>query len=216
MARMDEGSSRGYTPWRPPKPQPPRRSLSKPSRSGGRAGSAAVGRRLSRSGGGPPIRSNSSGRYSPPAAVPSGTSGGGGAVPDINAFLTGDPGYQQQLRQFMKSLNDYSADADRRKGILGQEHGLSKKALADQRLMDLEGIEEDFSSRGLQRSGLYGEAVGDYEKEYGTRVSDLDRRQQQALQQLIQERSQYHQQNLLQQQAAKEQALRRRAEQYGV
>lgn len=162
----------------------------------------------------PRISSNSSGRYSPPA--PPSIPAGGGPVPDINAFLGGDAGYQQQLRQLAKAWSDFRADENRRRGVLTTEHGLSKKALADQRLTDLDAIEEDYGSRGLLRSGLYGSAVGDYEKEYGLRVSDLDRQQQQALQMLSQEHSKLGQQNTLQQQAAREAAIRRRAEQYGL
>lgn len=188
--------------------------------------SKAAGKRLSKTSGSmgssapryrskPKIGSTSSGRYSSPAAPPS-IPAGGGPVPDINAFLGGDAGYQQQLRQLAKAFSDFNADTTRRKGILGSEYGVSKKALADQRLLDLGSIEEDYGSRGLLRSGLYGSAVGDYEKEYGLRGSELDRQQQQALQMLQQQGSQFGSQNELQKQAAREAAIRRRAEQLGV
>ena len=163
---------------------------------------------------GSPIQSNSSGSYgatpSPPAAT------GPGPVPNLNSYLTGDSGYQQQLRQLAKAMNDFTADSTRRRGMLTSEYGVSKKALADQRGLDLDALEDDYGARGLIRSGLYGDAVGDYEKEYGLRASDLDRRQQQALQQLLQESSAYSQQNSLSKQAAREAAIRRRAEKYGV
>src|SRR5688500_3500531 len=175
--------------------------------------STSVSRRMSSGGGS--ISSNSSGRYSPPMNVP-GQSPGGGAVPDINAYLGGDTGYQQQLREFAKALADFNADVTRRRGVLDQEYGSSKKALGDQRMMDLENIEEDYSSRGLQRSGLYADAVGDYETEFGTRMSELERRQKQAIQQLLNEQSQYKNQNTLSSQTARENALRRRSEQYGI
>lgn len=165
-------------------------------------------------GGGGSIRSNSSGSY---GAVPSPPSSARpGPVQSIEAYLGGDSSYQQQLRQLAKAFNDFSADATRRKGVLTSEYGVSKKALGDQRTMDLEALEDDYGARGLIRSGLYGDAVGDYEKEYGLRVGDLDRRQQQALQQLLQEQSAFGQQNKLSKQAAREAAIRRRAENLGV
>jgi hypothetical protein len=185
-----------------------KKSLSKAA--GGRLRSKTTTPRYS---GGPSIKSNSSGQYGATPPVPA---QGAGNMGDINAYLGGESDYQDQLRQLAKALTDFQADAGRRQGTLESEYGLSKKALADQRGLDLQSLEDDYASRGMQRSGLYAGAVGDYEKEYGNRVSDLDRRQQQALQLLGQERSQYEQQNMLEQQAAREAAIRRRAEMYGV
>lgn len=156
------------------------------------------------------IRSNSTGQYGATPGVPAATAG------DINTYLGGDADYQDQLRQLAKALNDFQADVGRRKGSLETDYGLSKKALGDQRTKDLSDLESDYASRGIMHSGVYAGAVGDYEKEFGERMSDMDRRQQDALQQLLQEQSQYDQQNTLEQQRAKEEAARRRAELYGV
>jgi hypothetical protein len=160
----------------------------------------------------PKVGANSSGQYGGVPSVPTATAG----PIDIEGYLGGDSSYQQQLRQLAKALADFGADATRRQGTLESDYGVSKKALGDQRLLDLDNLEDDYGSRGLLRSGLYGKAVGDYETEYGNRVTDLDRRQQQAMDALNQERSQFGNQNTLQQQAAREAAIRRRAEQYGM
>lgn len=188
---------------------------------------SAVSRRLSKnnsggSGGGgsvrqysAPVSSNSSGRYSAPGPVPS-AKAGGGAIPSIGNFLTRDTGYQQQLRQFAKAMHDFGADVTRRRGSLTSEYGLSQKAMGDQKLKDLDSLEEDYGSRGLLRSGLYAGAVGDYNTEYGQRMSDLQRRQNEALNQLSQEQSQFGSQSNLQKQSAREAAIRRRAEQFGM
>ena len=157
--------------------------------------------------------STPTGRYSRPTAPPA---AGPGPIPSIDAFLTGDTGYQQQLRQFGQALSDFMADATRRRGSLDSEYGLSQKAMGDQRIKDLKSFEEDYGARGLLRSGLYGSAVSDYEQEFGQRSSDLSRRQQEALAMLSQEQGQYGSQQELQKQAAREAAIRRRAEQFGV
>ncbi len=161
-----------------------------------------------------PVQSNSMGQYSTPINMPS--SSQPGPVPDLEAFLTGDTGYQQQLRDYQKTLSDFTADTTRRKGTLESEYGLSSKALGDQRVKDLGLMEDDYGSRGLLRSGLYGKAVGDYETEYGQRSSDLARRQQDALAALEQETGAFSSQQKLQEQAAREAAIRRRAETYGI
>jgi hypothetical protein len=198
----------------PNKPRP------KPSLSGTKRASLtkAAGNRLqSRSStvyrGGGTVKPNATGQYGATPPVPAATPGN---IGDINAYLGGESGYQDQLRQLAKALGDFQADVGRRKGTLEGEYGLSKKALGDQKSKDLETLEEDYASRGLLRSGIYAGAIGDYEKEFGERMGDLDRRQSQALQQLLQEQSQYEGQNSLEQQRAKEEAIRRRAEMYGV
>src|SRR5688500_2953258 len=145
-------------------------SLGKTSKPGGSLGKAAkkkLGKTTAGGGSGssvkyknrPRIGSTSSGRYSSPAPPP-GIPAGGGPVPDLEGFLGGDSGYQQQLRQLAKSLTDFNADVTRRRGTLESEYGVSKKALGDQRLQDLDAIEEDYGSRGLLRSGLYAQGVG--------------------------------------------------------
>lgn len=161
----------------------------------------------------PKISTNSSGNYARPAAPPP---SGPGPVPDINAFLNSDAGYQQQLRELAKALQDFGADYTRRKGNLESAYGTSTKALGDQRTLDLKALEDDFGARGLAHSGLYGDAVGKYETEYNNRVTDLANQQNQALAALLQEQQQYQSAQDLKTQAAKEQAIQRRAQQYGV
>jgi len=113
-------------------------------------------------------------------------------------------------------MTDFNADVGRRRGSLTSQFGLSQKAMNDQKVRDLDALEEDYGSRGILRSGLYTDAVGDYESEFGNRMTDLQRQQTDALNQLNQEGSQFKSQNNLQRQSAREAAIRRRAEQYGV
>lgn len=180
-----------------------------------RAGAAA--RRAATTRYTPRIRSSSAGRYSRPVSPPQAMAGPiAGIGGDINSYLAGDTGYQQQLRSLAAALSNFTADVTRRRGSLTSEFGLSKKALGDQRVKDLESLEEDYGSRSMLRSGLYGTAVGDYEKEYGERQSDLLRRQNEALATLTQEQSQFGSQQQLSTQAAREAAIRRRAELLGM
>lgn len=161
----------------------------------------------------PKVSSNSRGNYARPVAPPTTQPG---PVVDINAYLNQDAGYQQQLREFSKAMQDFTADAGRRKGNLDSQFGTSTKALDDQRTLDLKAMEDDYGARGLLRSGLYGDAVGKYEGEYGNRRTELGNQQNQALSALLQEQGQFQSAADLKQQAAREDAIRRRAEQFGV
>lgn len=170
----------------------------------------------------PPVASTQTGQYVPSVrSVPNNMIPGSigqiqGNAPSLEAFLGGDTGYQNQLRQFQQALNDFLADVTRRRGSLETDFGTSKKAMGDQRVKDLDMIEDDFGARGLLTSGLYGKAVGDYESEYNQRLEELTRRNQEAMAGLQQEEGTFKSQQQLKEQAAKEGAIRRRAEQYGL
>lgn len=169
-----------------------------------------------------PLGATSTGRYSAPAPPPSQGAGQVASIkappkpPGIGSFLAKDSGYQRQVAQLRQGLKGFEADYWRRRGDVRGESKTSTRALGQQRTQDLENIEADFAARGLQRSGLYGEAVGDYEKEYGERVSDLERRLKQALSQLGGERTQYRSKYKLSKQEAREAAAERRAAKYGL
>ena len=178
---------------------------------------AGTGRTVVRSAPRTSVSSRSSGRYSAPTSVPASSPGPiQPVVPDINTFLNQDSGYQQQLRDFTNALAQFNADVTRRKGILESDYGTSKKAMEDQKVKDLLSLQDDYGARGILRSGLYGKAVGDYNTEFGTRMTDLGNKQTQALDALTQESNRYKSQQDLQQQAAREEAIRRRAAQFGV
>lgn len=165
----------------------------------------------------PNLISNSSGQYSSQSTPPSSFSNRPPGPPmDINAFLGADAGYQDQLRRLAQALSDFQADATRRRGNLETEFGLSQKALNDQKIIDLDLLKDDYGARGMLRSGLYADSVGDYEREFGERVADIGRKQAEALALLQQETGQFTTQQELAQQQARELALRRRAEQFGV
>lgn len=154
------------------------------------------------------------GQYVRPQAPPQATSPG--PIQNIESYLGADTGYQQQIRSFNQTLQDFLADVTRRRGTLETDYGTSKKAAEDQRVMDLDKIKDDYGARGLGRSGLYADAVGDYNTEYGTRMSELERRQKEAMAGITQEEGNYKSQQELKTQQAKEQAIARRAAQYGL
>lgn len=136
--------------------------------------------------------------------------------PSLEEWLNMDAGYQQQLRDFANALAQFNADVTRRRGDLEMNFGNSKKAMEDQKVKDLDLMEDDYGARGILRSGLYGKAVTDYNTEFGNRMTDLQTQQNQALGDLTSEQNRYTSQQELQKQAAREDAIRRRAAQYGL
>lgn len=157
-------------------------------------------------------------RASSGTRAPSGppASAAGPVAPSVDDYLGSDSGYQQQLRELANALAQFTGDVTKRRGDLTTEYGLSKKAMEDQKVKDLDLMEDDFGARGVIRSGLYGQAVGDYNTEYGKRATDLDRGQTNALAGLDTETNRFKSQQQLSTESAKEAAIRRRAESYGI
>lgn len=160
------------------------------------------------------ISSGPSGKYSRPSAPP--VAAPGPMQTDPNAWLGADVPYQDQLRQLQLALSNFNADVTRRQGDVGTQYETSNKSMQDQKVMDLKNMEADWAGRGLLRSGLYANAVGDYNKEFDQRVTDLVSGRDRTLAQLLQEQNQFKTQQGLDAQAAREQALRRRSESLGV
>lgn len=166
-----------------------------------------------------PVYSNNQGNYRPsppPMEQPGPVEPVRPPAPSIEDFLGGDSGYQTQMRQFGEALSNMQGDVTRRKGQYETDYNLSKKAMDDQRVLDLKNLEADYGARGVLRSGLYSDAVGKYEGEFNTRSTDLARREQDALTGLTTELGQFQSKQGLDQQAAREAAIARRAAQYGL
>lgn len=160
------------------------------------------------------ISSGPSGKYSRPSAPPAAAPGPMQTNP--NAWLGADVPYQDQLRQLQLALSNFNADVTRRQGDVGTQFNTSNKAMQDQKGVDLKNMEADWAGRGLLRSGLYANAVGDYNKEFDQRIADLISGRDRTLAQLLQEQNQFKTQQELDSQAAREQALRRRSESLGI
>lgn len=175
-------------------------------------------------------------RYTPPPAAPvqsavprvsTGPTGSYSARPvapmqvnpgpiDVNAWLGTDTDYQNNIRNLQLALSNFNADVTRRQGLVGTDFATNEHALEAQKVQDLKNLEADWAGRGLLRSGLYADAVGNYNTEWDQRASDLASSRDNALAQLLQEQQAFSTQQALDTQAAREAAIRRRAASLGT
>lgn len=169
--------------------------------------------------------SNQSGQYSGGSTPPSGgtmpyTSGGmyGGTPgnPSVNKYLGGDSAYQSQLAQLTKQLEQFKAGNLEQRDYVKQDFNKAKNRMGMQRTEDQGRLQSDYASRGLVNSGLYTGAVGDYDTKYQQQLGDLSTDKQRSLADLIGSLQQYVTSNQSAEQNAKQEAIRRRAAQYGI
>jgi hypothetical protein len=210
-------------------PVPTYRSPRVAERSGGRSAYRAPAKRKSSGGGG---SSRNRGQVSQGYSRSGGGGGGGGGVrgvssgasagpvkpvaPNINSYLAGDTDYQNFLRGNKRTLGDFLNDLTRQRTEAGTTFATSKRQMETERERALEAMKDEFASRGLLTSGLYGEAQGDYNTDWTQQMGTLEQANSAFLADLLSQQTNFSREQQLATEAAKQEALRRRAERYGV
>lgn len=178
--------------------------------------------------------------YSPPqtfsqsySSTPTGAIAGAAApaAPGVSeaSFLVSDPGYKAQLAALTKALSDYQASNNTQLSQYNTDYGKSLKSLGwdptakdwntqDQNTSSgraVQNLNNDFASRGLLQSSLFGEADNNLMRSLNDQLSSIDTAKQNYSTNLAQQLAAYKNQNLASQQQAKADALARYAAQYG-
>jgi len=161
-------------------------------------------------------------------------------------FIASDAGYQAQLAALTKALSNYQADNTAQVSKYNTDFGTSLKnlgwnpaaagAVDDPSTPNIdeskggwnttdtntasgrayENQMNDFASRGLLQSSLYGEANNNLMRSLSDQLSGLNTGKQNFMDNLTSQLTAYKDQNLAQQQQAKADALARYAVQFGI
>lgn len=94
--------------------------------------------------------------------------------PNANQYLGQDTTYQSQLAQLRKAYTDYVAGQNNEKANYGNTYALNKRNLGTDRTQAFTGLKDDYASRGVLQSGLYGKAFADTQNDYSQRQAALD------------------------------------------
>lgn len=137
-----------------------------------------------------------------PAAKPKATT--------LDDWLRKDVDYQDQLRNFGRTLSQFLGESTRQKSQVQGEYDAGAKQLGITRGRDLETIEDDFSGRGILHSGVYGNKVGEYEQDYNTALGDMGRQRTNLLGNLAAEQQRFELEQNMSKEQARRDAVRRR------
>lgn len=151
-----------------------------------------------------------------PAAPAAPAGGGASGIPDIEAYLAGDQMYQSGMSELMKALDMFRAQAGHQRGTINSAFDTAMGRMGQERDRSLKTIEDDFASRGLVNSGLYGKARDDYNTEYNSRVGDLNTDRQNELNALGFEEQNFTGLNQSEGARLRQEAMARRAERYNI
>lgn len=130
---------------------------------------------------------------------------------DVNQYLTNDTTYQSQIAAINKALGDYQANEGAAEGDYNTSYAQNRYDLSKANTQASSDQADDYASRGLFRSGLYGKAYGDAQSDYASKQSSLDQGRQTYLGGLQRDMSNYISSENLSQQQARQDAINRRA-----
>ena len=196
--------------------------------SGSRVNKNSARRASKKSSGGGGSRRYSGGSSSSSSSRRSSGGGGGGgssrsvatprtpSAPSIGSYLGTDSVYQTGLSGNKRSLADYLSELGRRRGEATTQFNQTKGSMERDRTRQLKDLENEFASRGLIQSGLYGEEQGRFQQQFTDQMNALSQQQAALLADLLAQQRNYQRENDLANQQLKQEALARRAAKYKI
>lgn len=179
------------------------------------------GPRLNGSGGGggfnpavgapPSVGRNNMGRVAPIAAPKPPP-----APPSLDVFLGSDSAYIRQQSALARALADFKAQQASQTTQYQNQYGQNLGDLTKQRTNAFGDLENDYASRGLLKSGVYGTAYSDLENDYKSRQTALDSARAAFLANQGLDLKNFSTEQGLTLDKAKQDAIARRAAQYGL
>jgi hypothetical protein len=157
-----------------------------------------------------------------------GSSGGGGgggysaggsaasAAPSLAQYLSGDSSYQSTLSGSKRSLSDFLSELSRRRGEANTQFNQTTASMERDRVQQLDDLKNEFASRGLIQSGLYGQEQGNFQTKFQEQQTALQQQQAALLADLLSQQKNYSRENSLTLEQAKQEALARRAAKYNI
>jgi hypothetical protein len=140
----------------------------------------------------------------------------GPSVPDINSYLGTDATYQDILRGGQRTLADFLSELGRRKGEAETQYGVTKESMERDRVKQLDDLRNEFASRGLINSGLYGQEQGNFQEQFTQQQNALETQQTGLLADLLAQEKNYRREQELAAEAARQEALQRRTAKYNI
>lgn len=138
------------------------------------------------------------------------------AAPSVDDWLAGDSTFQSQNNALAKAWADYQNNAKMQTDQYNNQYGQNVDAMNKQKDLDAHSLEDDYASRGLLTSGLYAKANTDFLTSYADKQKTLDTGKADFLANLLAAQQGFQSDQGIQTDKARQDAINRRAAQYGV
>ncbi len=178
------------------------------------------GARRSKSSGSSRGYSSSSRRRSSGGGGGNGGGGGGGyrapKAPSLAAYLLSDSAYQQAVRGGKRASADFMSETGRRRGEATTQFNQTKGQMERDRTTQLEALKNEFASRGLIQSGLFGEEQGRFEQTFTDQMNALSQQQASLMADILAQETNYRREQELMLESARQEAIQRRSAKYKI
>lgn len=135
---------------------------------------------------------------------------------DLEKWLAGDSTYQQQLANYNKSKTDYQSQWDVQRQKSQRDYNTSNRALQQQGILDRQQQMNDYAGHGILNSGVYANALADYNKNFNIKVQNLNQGLNDTMSNQNDARTNFLRQLQFEQDQARQDAIRRRAQSLGL
>lgn len=130
----------------------------------------------------------------------------------LDQWLANDTVFQSSKNSYAKALQDYMAQDAAERSKYNNEYGASVQKLNQDKTINQQALNDDYASRGLLTSGLYANALNEFQNKYATQQADMERAKAAYLGDLTTDQNNFKtQQQLALQQAQDAAAARRKA-----
>lgn len=127
-----------------------------------------------------------------------------------------DTTYSGQRSAYEKALADYAAQYKSEQDKYSNEYNASLAKMQQDNTLGAKDLENDYASRGLLTSGVYANALNEYQNSYQTKLSDLSRARDAYLSDLNNDKTNFESEQALALARAKQDAANRRTAGLGL
>lgn len=131
-------------------------------------------------------------------------------------FLAQDATFKSQQNAYQKALADYAAQYQAEQQKYNTEYGAGIDKLGLERTQGAEDLQNDYAGRGLLQSGVYADALNEFNTGYDTRLADMERAKSNYMADLLTGKSNFQQEQKLLQDKARQDAINRYMASIGV
>lgn len=136
--------------------------------------------------------------------------------PSLKEYLGSDDVYQQARRGGKRSLRDFLSDINRKRGETKTNFRMTREQMEEDRLRQLDQMRQEFASRGLIHSGLYGKEQGQFQEQFQQQMEQLEQSRTQLMSDLLSQETSFRREQEMAMEMAKQEALARRSARFGL
>lgn len=151
----------------------------------------------------PSVGNSATGRIAPASPAPAPAP----MTPD--QWLSNDTSYKSQRAAYEDALRDYATQYGSEQNKYNTEFAANQQKMMTDRTQAQTGLTDDYASRGLMNSGVYGDALNTFQSEWDTKAADMERAKQAYMNDLLMGKSNFEKEQSLYLEKAKQDALNR-------